>query len=238
MSKDLKEEEPKKEKKVETKNTTLKNDNKKKKNNVEDEKTTEISEKKQTKKSSKKNITEVKEKEKKELTVKKNPKDILVNQEQLEKIEEEIKKQKTIPEERQKKMNKKIFKNIMIAIVVILYLIFINLGFYNIDENTYLTDLKVFSIITIGITIILFEKAYRKDSGEITIYGIETLVLSICTFMATFINIQYKAKYPYIINLIALLFGVYYIGKTIVIYIKLRKNPLYRETDIHKIVKK
>lgn len=199
-----------------------------------------------------KNIEEVKEKEvskinKKEnkkkveenkLIVKKNSEELSINNEKLEKIEEEIRKQKTISEEKSKKINKKIFINVIIAITIILYFIFINLGYSNIELEKYLVDLKVFSIITISITIILFEKAYKKDSAEITIFGIETLVLSIITLLTNYYCIKYTSKYPYIINSVAILFGLYYIVKSTVIYIKMKRKALYTSGDIHKIVKK
>ena len=133
------------------------------------------------------------------------------------------------------KINKRIFQNIIIAVVIVLYFIFINLGFYNIEPIKFLKDIQVFSIITIGITIIIFEKAYKKDSGELAIYGIEALVLSICTLLTIFIEINYRNKFSYIINTIAMLFAIYYVGKSIIIYIKLRKKALKRVSDIDKI---
>lgn len=153
----------------------------------------------------------------------------------LDKIEEEIKKQTTISEEKKNKINKRLFRNITIAIGIIIYFIFINLGFYNLETIKFLKDLQVFSITTIAITIIIFEIAYKKDSGELAIYGIESLVLSICTLLTIFILINYKNKFTYIINVISMLFGIYYIGKCIIIYVKMRKKALKRASDIDKI---
>ena len=176
--------------------------------------------------------------EENKLTVKKEAKDIIINDEKLEKIEEEIKKQKNISDEKRKKINKRIFKNVIVAIVIIMYFIFVNLGFANLELEKYLVDLKAFSIVIIGITIVLFEKAYKKDSGEITIFGIETLALAIITLLTSYFCVRYKMKYPYIINCIAVLFGLYYIVKSTIIYIKMRRKALYVSGDIHKIVKK
>ena len=161
--------------------------------------------------------------------------EIGIDEVKLEKIEEEIKKQTTIPEKRQNKINKRIFINILIAEIIIIYFIFIIMGYMKLEANTYLVDLRVFSMITIGITIIIFERAYKKDSDELAIYGIESLILSICTLMTMFIINSYKAKYIYIINSISMLFGVYYVGKSIFIYCKMRKKALKRVSDIHKI---
>ena len=81
------------------------------------------------------------------------------HEKELEEIEQEIKNQTNISEDRKKKIIKTIFQNIVIAIAIIFYFIFINLGYCNINETKYLVDLKVFSVISIGITILLFEKA-------------------------------------------------------------------------------
>lgn len=220
------EEKTKNEKTTKKKTTTEKQTNKK-------EKTEKNNDTKNKLKIEQKEEIKIQEETKKELIVKENPKEL--DEVKLEKIEEEIKKQTTIPEEKKLKINKRIFQNIILAIIIVLYFIFINLGFYNIEPSKFIKDLQVFSIITIGITIIIFEKAYKKDSGELAIYGIESLILSICTLLTIFIGINYNNKFSYIINTIAILFATYYVGKSIVIYIKLRKKALKRVSDIDKI---
>lgn len=175
------------------------------------------------------------EKKEKELVVKK---DISIDDEKLEKIQKEINKQTKLSKDEKKKINRKIFQNIVMAIGIVVYFIFINLGFNNIEESTYLTDLKVFGAVAIGITIILFEKAYKKDSGELTIYGIEMLIIAICTLLTNYIYKFHYSKYMYIITSIAMLFAVYYVGKSIVIYVKMKNKALKKASDIHKIVRK
>lgn len=205
----------------------------KKKVTEEKESKQEKTNKAEKEKSKKKEKEEIKKANNKEALV--VQKEIEIDEKKLEKIGEEIKKQTTIPEEKKKKINKKIFTNIMIAIVVVLYFIFLNLGFHNLKPSVFLKDLQVYSMVTIGITIIIFERAYKKDSGELTIYGIETLVLAICTLMTIYIGGSYKEKFTYIINSISMLFAVYYVGKSIVIYHKMTKKALKRASDIHKI---
>lgn len=195
---------------------------------------------KKTAKTAKKKIEEPEvvlkeEMKEKELVVKK---DISIDDEKLEKIQKEINKQTKLSKDEKKKINKKIFQNIVMAIGIVVYFIFINLGFNNIEESTYLTDLKVFGAVTIGITIILFEKAYKKDSGELTIYGIEMLIIAICTLLTNYIYKFHYSKYMYIITSIAMLFAVYYVGKSIVIYVKMKNKALKKASDIHKIVRK
>lgn len=212
-----------------------------KKKVIEEKESTQEKTNKAEKEKSKKKEKESPKKEKEEIRKANNKealvvqKEIEIDEKKLEKIGEEIKKQTTIPEEKKKKINKKIFTNIMMAIVVVLYFIFLNIGFHNLKPSVFLKDLQVYSMVTIGITIIIFERAYKKDSGELTIYGIETLVLAICTLMTIYIGGSYKEKFTYIINSISMLFAVYYVGKSIVIYHKMTKKALKRASDIHKI---
>ena len=52
----------------------------------------------------------------------------------------------------------------VIGILVVLYFIFLNLGFKNIEKNIFATDLKVFSITILVISIFIFERAYKNKS--------------------------------------------------------------------------
>lgn len=209
---------------------------KKKKEKEEVEESKKIIEEKSDNKKEK-NIQEKKEvkenKEKKEALIKKE--DTIIDEKKMEEIGEEIRKQTTISKKRQNKISTKIFKNIVAASIIITYFIFINLGYTNLEPQTYLVDLQVFSMIAIGITILFFEQAYKKDSDELALFGIEILILSICTLMTLYIGTNYKEKYTYIINLISMLFAIYYVAKSIVIYCKMRRKALKRVSDINKI---
>lgn len=153
----------------------------------------------------------------------------------LEKIEQEIKKQNTITDEKQSKMNSNVFKNLLIAILIVLYFIFVTVGYRKLQTEIYLTDIRVFSSITLGITLVLFEIAYKKDSDELALYGVESLVISITTLLTIYILQSNKGKYVYIMNTISLLFAIYYVAKSIVIYVKMKKKALKKAKGIYKI---
>ena len=158
-----------------------------------------------------------------------------ISEVKLEKIEEEIKKQTTISDKRKKKIYNKIFKNIIVAILVIVYFIFINLGYKKLAPEIYLIDQQVFSFITLGITILIFERAYKKDDGEMAMFGVEALALSICTLMTTLIVANYNEKYIYVVTVISIVYEIYYVAKSIFIYCKMRNKALKRTSDIRKI---
>ena len=162
----------------------------------------------------------------------------LKKQEELEIIEEEIKEQTKIPKEKMNKIYLKVFNNIMFAIIILIYFILINMGYNSIMPNVFVTDLKVFSITCIAITICVFEYAYKKDSGKYAINGIEVLMLSICTLLSIQIYAIYNKKFISAVTSFALLFAVYYVGKSIVIYVKEKRKLKKEIKNIYKTAKK
>lgn len=195
-----------------------------------------------SKRKSKKEVEEIEdnsktENEVKDLTVKKNKEEMMINPAKMEKIEEEIKKQTTISDERKNKINKSIFHNIAIANVIMLYFIFIVLGYQTITPDKFIIDLQVFSVITMGISIIVFEKAYKKDSTKYAIHGIESLFLSIVTLISIYVFSKYREKFADIMIIVCYLFAIYYVAKSIIIYLKMKTKALERTSDIRKIVK-
>ena len=90
--------------------------------------------------------------------------------------------------------------------------------FVNISSSIFLTDLKVFSIAILAIAIVLFEVAYQKGNSSLAVYGIETLILAFATMALLYINLMWSDKFIPIAVLIAYIFTIYYMAKTIVIY--------------------
>jgi len=156
----------------------------------------------------------------------------------LKKAQENIENNRQIPKGVLSNINKRIFHNIIVAIVVVTYLFFINLASINIQRDILITDLKVFSIISIMITIIIFEYSYKKDSGIICIFGIETLVVSIATLFLAYLYAVEYSLFQLIVAGISMIFAVYYIIKSAIIYLKLKKEYYKSINDINDIVKK
>lgn len=168
--------------------------------------------------------------EKKKETVKKEKK---IDE---KKIEQEIEKNKKLPAEEMKRIYQRIFQNVLIAIAIVAYFIFINLGFVHIENHIFMTDLKVFSIAILGVAIVVFEHAYKKDSGIITIWGIESLIVAIITLTLIYIAMMFHDKFMVITNLIGILFGLYYGIKSTIIYIKMKKEYRKKVSDIKDII--
>lgn len=158
----------------------------------------------------------------------------------IKKIQETLKKEitakKVIPKEEQDKMNVEVFKNIAIAIVMVVFLNFIILGFINIENSVFLVDLKVFAVSILAIAIGVFEYAYKKDSGKIAIYGIETLILAFAMLAFIYLDIMCHSNFVIITVLITYTIAIYYTVKSIIIYQKMEKQ--YYINSMKEIIKK
>lgn len=83
----------------------------------------------------------------------------------LQEIEKQKQEKKILPKEQLDHIHKRVFTNLMIATVIIVYFIFIILGYVNIKREAFLIDLRVFSLAILLGAILLFEKSYQKDNG-------------------------------------------------------------------------
>lgn len=158
--------------------------------------------------------------------------------EHFEKIEKEIKTKKQLPKDVEEKINKKVFENVLIADAVMLFLYFISLGSLNIESAIFVTDLKVFSVALIIITIILFEYSYKKEKGSICIHGIECFILAIFMLLSTYLYTIYFKNFHMIVASVSFLFAIYYVGKSIIIYRRMKKEYINSLNDINEIIKK
>ena len=87
-------------------------------------------------------------------------------EENLKRLEKEIVNKKKLPPEEENKINKKIFENMIIADILMAFFYLISLGSLNIETPIFITDLKVFSIGLIVLTVIIFEISYKKEIAD------------------------------------------------------------------------
>lgn len=153
-----------------------------------------------------------------------------------EKIAEKIENIKKMPKEEKQKSYKDIMINLIIACSIIIYFTFLYLGYINIDSQSFIIDLKVFSIFLVGISIVLFEVAYNKDSGKIAVFGIEVLINAIITLMLVYVYMIYKEIYSTVIVIVSVSFTIYYIIKSLIIYFKRKKDYKKTISDVKDII--
>ena len=75
----------------------------------------------------------------------------------VKKIEQEINEKTKLPDEIKNKRRKEVFVNLMIAILIILYYIFLITGSAGTIKNVRTIDFNIFSILILALAIYLFE---------------------------------------------------------------------------------
>ena len=138
--------------------------------------------------------------------------------------------------EKRKKVNQNVFENIFIAVAVMLYFIIINFTYYRIEENILSVILKVVSIVILLLAIIIFEVAYKKDSGKLAIHGIEVLVLAAHALSIIYVVELEKLEFTTYILISSYAFSIYYILKAVIIHTIEAKKYLESLSDIKEIV--
>lgn len=133
---------------------------------------------------------------------------------------------------------KEIYINIVKAIVIIFYFLVINLIYENIDINVLNTGIQCFSILILFGAIYSFEKSYKKDDFNLTIEGIELLILAILSLTIEHNTTKYNFEFkPYVLT-ISYIFATYFVLKGLVIYTKEKKKYVDSLSDVREIVKK
>lgn len=174
-----------------------------------------------------------KESEDKKEEVVKNKKKKTYNPEEIAK---KIEAKKKMPKEQKRKLYSKIGLNILVACAITLYFIFVNLGFLHIEGEVLITDLKVFSLTLIAVSIIMFENAYSKDSGTLTLYGIEILITAIISLISIYVYIINKDIFMSYIIIASAVIIAYYIIKAIFMTIYAKKEYKKTISDVKEII--
>lgn len=161
-----------------------------------------------------------------------------IKEENIKKLDEQIKSNKIISKDYKKKMNKQTIFNFLTIFTIVLYLFCLNISSIYTDTNIFLLMLKCFSILLAIISIIYFEIAYRKDNERLFLYGIEILVLGIATLFSNYIYYIYFNSFNKIITCFTLVFIIYYLVKIFIARRNMRKKYYNEQNDIKEIIKK
>ena len=154
------------------------------------------------------------------------------------KLEEEIRNKKKLPQAEKKVIFKKCLFNTILLIIILIYLICLQIGEQNIETQKYITIIKIFSIILIIGTTIMFEISYRTNRNNIIIHSIEMLTLSFFTlFLISGYSIYYGNFYKITpTGIIASV--IYYMLKSVLIITNSKRKYKRSQNDIEKIVAK
>ena len=136
------------------------------------------------------------------------------------------------------KYMKKIYLNILKAILIVFYFFVLNLACENISVEHLERGIQLCTMIFLFMAIFIFEVAYKKDDDDLAIQGIEVLVLSAYTLTSQHITKKYNFNFKNYSLVASYIFAIYFIVKCIVIYTKGRKEMAEDYSDIKEIVKK
>lgn len=175
---------------------------------------------------------------KKELSKKEQKNLDQITQENIEKFDEEYKKSRIIPKEYKKKILNRIFKNSIIAVIVIAYLIALNLLSLHLETTAYILGIKVLCVVLAIVSVIYFELSYRKDNGYLFMHGVEFLVLATITLFSVYAYSIFFITYNSILLYILIGVVIYYIIKTILTLRNMKQGYYKSLNDIKEIVKK
>ena len=151
--------------------------------------------------------------------------------ETLEKINEERK----LDKETKQKIQKKVLKNCLIAVVILLTWESLKLIAINFEKQI---ATLIFNEVSVGvflITLFLIEMAYKKDDDSLAIISIEMIFLSIATLLSPYMLISKPKLYNLIIDVY---FVIYYCVKNFYIFRNEKRKYLKEKNDITEIVKK
>lgn len=136
----------------------------------------------------------------------------------------------------EKRIANKIWINIIIAVILMIYFIGINVTYNNINQDFMVLILNILSMVIMTISIIIFEIAYKKDNGAIAIIGIEILIVAMHTLSIRHVVIVSNFDFRTYIASSSYIFSLYYIFKSIVIYTNEKRKYLKGLSDIKEII--
>ena len=136
------------------------------------------------------------------------------------------------------KYMKKIYLNVLKAIIIVLYFFVLNVACENINPQYLEKGIELCTMILLFISIFIFEWAYRKDDDDLAIQGIEILILSAYTLTSQHITKKFDFPLKNYLLVASYIFAIYFILKCIVVYTKGRKEMAENLSDIKEIVQK
>ncbi len=156
---------------------------------------------------------------------------------EVEQFQKEISTKIRLPKEEKYKIYGKMFINLLLAVAVLVYFIFLNLGYLKLDTKVFKVDLKVFAVILLGFTIYFFERAYTTGRGTYVVHSLELLVLSLVTLYMPYVYFYQNELTQIIFSTSAVYIGIYYIIKCICMYIIYRNRYIHKASDVRELLK-
>ena len=134
------------------------------------------------------------------------------------------------------KVSFNVYKNILIAVFIMIYFIIINSLYYKLDISNLINVLKVLSMAILFMGIIVLEIAYRKENGGLGINAAELIAVACHTLSTVHIVELKKFEFANYILVSSYIFSLYFLFKSVIIYTKEKRDYLNSLSDIKEIV--
>lgn len=149
----------------------------------------------------------------------------------------EIEEKRKLPKNVKDNISLKIFQDLVVAVIIMAYFCIINITYYKLEAVKFEEYLKYFALGIILATVISFEIAYRKNSINLGIIGMELLLCGILTLYIPYIFLHTTSALRISIMILPVALIIYYAIKCIIIF--KQKQIQYRSnlSDVKEILK-
>lgn len=137
-----------------------------------------------------------------------------------------------------KKTAKKVFANLIIAVLIMAYFCIISSVYDNVQETGIIKVLKISTMVFLGIALILIEFAFKRESKTLLIHTFEALAIAVHSLTIVYITRVFTLDFKGYVLVTSYIFSIYYVLKAIIINTRARKEYLNGLSDISDIVKK
>lgn len=130
-----------------------------------------------------------------------------------------------------------VLANLAYSSMIMIYFMFFNLQYEVLAEEILIKYINISSLIFIGLSIVTFEIAYKKDKESIMIYGLEFFALGTFTLLIQHMPKLLGCGTQTYILVGSYLFAIYYMLKSTILYTIEKQQELEKFNDIKEIVK-
>lgn len=149
----------------------------------------------------------------------------------------EIEEKRKLPKNLKDKISTKIFQDLIVAVIIMAYFCIVNITYYKLENYKFEEYLKYFALGIILFTVISFEIAYRKNSINLGIIGIELFTCGVLTLYIPYIFLHTTSALRVSIMILPVFLVVYYGIKSIIIFKQNQFNYRNNLSDVKEIVK-
>lgn len=149
----------------------------------------------------------------------------------------EIEEKRKLPKNLKDKISTKIFQDLIVAVIIMAYFCIVNITYYKLENYKFEEYLKYFALGIILFTVISFEIAYRKNSINLGIIGIELFTCGVLTLYIPYIFLHTTSALRVSIMILPVFLVLYYGIKSIIIFKQNQFNYRNNLSDVKEIVK-